>query len=169
LAIPCLVGTFPAASPDGGSAKLCPDAALYCDFADYVCGRGTPGGLCTARSACQDDDGALCGCDGVVYASSCAAHAAGTDIDTKGGCQLAGSFFCGGRACKLDAEACVAHVSHIDGSIHPSCVPIGDECLAALVSREDRFCECVTPGRCSVCEVVELADGTGIIKLCGDR
>jgi hypothetical protein len=167
---PCLVGTFPGAGPDGAAAALCPDATLYCSFDDRECGRGgPPGGVCASREACAADDvGPICGCDGVVYEDACAARAAGVDVDTNGACQLEGSFFCAGLACKLNTEACVANQNHIDGTIIPHCVPLTAECLTALVSLEDKFCECVRPGRCS-CQVQSLGGGTGIVKLCGDR
>ena len=173
---PCYRSVFPPANPGrdaagaGGSLPEanCSDTAQFCDFDDDACGRVTPQGVCSVRDACRTDDGPVCGCDGVTYANSCAAHAVGIDVDGQGLCQLQGRYICGPTPCALDSEACSGYVDHIRGAVRASCVSVNAECRAALLSGEDRFCECVTEGRCQ-CQVLTLGAGTAVFKTCSDR
>jgi hypothetical protein len=146
----------------------CAEPTQFCDFDDDACGRVAPEGVCSSREACRLDDGPICGCDGVIYESSCAARALGIDVDGQNLCQLEGRYLCGPRPCAFDSEACSGHIDHINGAVRAQCVGISDECRNALTSGEDRFCECVTAGRCQ-CQVVSLSGGTAVFKLCGDR
>jgi hypothetical protein len=61
----------------------------YCDFPDAAaCGVGDVRGFCEpVPLACPTGgDDPVCGCDGVTYASACAAAAAGVDVATPGAC-----------------------------------------------------------------------------------
>lgn len=173
----CYRSAFPPANPGrteatlGGAPTLeahCEEATEFCDFADDACGRVAPDGVCKARAACRDDDGPVCGCDGGRYASSCAAQALGIDVDGQNLCHLEGQYLCGATPCTLDNEACSGHQTHSNGAIYAACVSLTDECRAALASGEDRFCECVTAGRCQ-CQILALSGGSAVFKLCGDR
>ncbi len=62
----------------------------FCNFApESICGRGDAGGICTARpDRCEPSDAPVCGCDGVTYASACAAARAGVSVERDGRCEV---------------------------------------------------------------------------------
>ncbi len=47
------------------------------EYEDALCGKGSSAGRCRAPAISCDDSYAVCGCDGTVYQSLCAAHQAG--------------------------------------------------------------------------------------------
>jgi hypothetical protein len=72
------------ASCGGFTGAICNDG-LYCDYADDTCGAADGAGVCRDPDDCED--GALvCGCDGELHASPCAAAAAGVDVSTSDSC-----------------------------------------------------------------------------------
>lgn len=64
----------------------------FCDFAREGCDWADASGICRLRpTGCPDPGGVpVCGCDFRDYVSECAAHLAGTDIGTVGGCVVLG-------------------------------------------------------------------------------
>ncbi len=72
----CGGGPTPSGPPPG-----CP-AGYYCDYTGgSPCGATDNPGVCVPEpSACPPIAGTACGCDGKVYASTCDAHAHGTDV-----------------------------------------------------------------------------------------
>ena len=110
--------------------------------------------------------GAVCGCDGVTHASECDAHAAGVDIDDRGGCTPpTGRFACGGRFC-LEGQYCV-HQGDLAGfpdQFACNNLPAGCNgtascsCVARAQCGEDAFM-----GDTGVCVVVA---GGGVVNRC---
>lgn len=88
----------------------CPNA-MVCTYADHFCGEGADaGGTCVEQANCAGaPTQTVCGCDGEVYLSRCAATAAGTDTSatipprcsTPSNMFRCGDVFCG------NTDACV--------------------------------------------------------------
>lgn len=93
----------------GGLAGGRCSASEYCDYTDNGCGVGDTSGTCKARPAACPLIAAMptCACDGNVYAGSCAAYAAGVDLNAHGTCDvIAGRFACGYTQCDLASQYC---------------------------------------------------------------
>jgi hypothetical protein len=138
-----------APTPCAASSACEPDA--YCAFEPRLCGKGKRPGTCRPRPQdCSEPNSPVCGCDGKVYESACAAYRAGIDLDANGHCRervpdwiACGPRFCDARttyceiilsdvfelpttyACRALPPACMA-----DGSAAPSCTcfPSGTRC-----------------------------------------
>ena len=82
---------------DGGAAGCspahpCADPSYFCHYADERCGDGQPG-TCILREdpasgVCAPVE--VCGCDGHLHESSCAANAAGIDVALPSHCGVCG-------------------------------------------------------------------------------
>ena len=100
----------PDATPLCGHVKCAAGELCHWDFAS--CGRPYGAPNATDSPGCQAPDAAcnaqppVCGCDGKVYASKCAAHAAGVDTWWEGCTAPAGYFKCGDKFCRLATEIC---------------------------------------------------------------
>lgn len=64
----------------------------FCDFSSEGCDWADASGICRPRpTSCPDPGGVpVCGCDFMDYLSECAAHMAGTDVGSMGGCAIPG-------------------------------------------------------------------------------
>lgn len=73
----------------GGFLGLVCSRSEYCDFPEGErCGFADGGGVCRPRpEVCTDEFDPVCGCDGEAYGNECEAHAAGTDVATRGPCR----------------------------------------------------------------------------------
>ena len=123
----------------GGPNNLGCPAGSYCD--DGACGLSGLQGRCEPMpSSCDDDGPAVCGCDGRVYASSCAAIA----LTGKSRCfadasclpssadQITcdapeGAFACGALLCAVATDYC-AQTSCASGGQSYSCKPLPSLC-----------------------------------------
>ncbi len=86
--------------PDVCSPKLPCGPGALCVTKDAACGTGAGWGSCVAKPASCAPDVPACGCDGKVYASTCAAASAGVDRSATVGCAApAGTFACGPLFC----------------------------------------------------------------------
>jgi hypothetical protein len=84
------------------------NTSTYCDYMDNRCGDGVGTGMCRTRvQVCAAVIDQVCGCDGQIYNTVCAASAAGVDIDETGGCAApSGTFACGPRFCMKGTQFC---------------------------------------------------------------
>ncbi|MFT3765414.1 MAG: hypothetical protein QM820_07865 [Minicystis sp.] len=151
---------------DGGGEPCgldgCPDNQ-FCDYDYQWCGTpgfGEEGAFCKDRSADCKADIPVCGCDGKLYESQCAAQAAGTDIG--GGhvgvelCDHAltpqGRFACGPWFCDAATTYC-KYIEGDQGDRWMSCEPLPAACNGV------GSCACIpapTEGSC------EMVDGNGV-------
>jgi hypothetical protein len=75
----------------------------------------------------------VCGCDGNLYPSACAAHAAGVDLAVMGGCKerIANYAPCGRRYCDVRTSYCEIFLSDVfDLPTDYFCRPLPPSCLA---------------------------------------
>jgi hypothetical protein len=109
-------GGGPGSSCGGIAGTPCP-TGYYCDFPDKLCGGNDNLGTCISAppDKCAGD-GEVCGCDGKVYPSTCAAELAGVDVSLQGFCkQPSGTFACGTHFCQLADEYCEIQGSDVGG------------------------------------------------------
>lgn len=152
------------------TADCSPDEV--CEFTPGLCGKGKKPGACREKpGACIEMYAPVCGCDGRAYESECAAHAAGVDISTAGGCKdtIPGWAACGGRYCDVTTSYCEIFLSDVpEPPTDYFCRPLPASCLP--VDGASRGCECFPPGtRCgSFCGPLPTAPGamTGFHLTC---
>lgn len=130
----------PADSTSGGGTACTSSAECagdeYCRWIDDSCGVSGLSGQCTPRSDCDNGNGRpVCGCDGAVHDTRCAAQDAGIDVDFLGGCETpAGAFDCGFSFCINGDEYC----QQLGGN-DPSA-----ECIVLPPVCQPPDCSCVT-------------------------
>lgn len=170
-------GTGGGGAATGGTStslgKTCTDnaecgAGELCDWAfcgDGQCGacEGAKMECSVGRKDCNDKDRPVCACDGNVYATECAANAAGQRAMTEqGACTPpAGTFACRAHFCAIDTEACVIedglgqfdHCVPLDGS----CAPDDCACLQPALANYQGLWQ-----DCGACEV----PGAGAVLTC---
>jgi hypothetical protein len=132
----------------GKIAATCAEG-LYCEFQNNGCGFEDGTGTCEPRpTACPESPIAqpVCGCDGQVYDSECAAEVAGTDVDDyAGNCTPPPQTFrCGHLFCSSMSEYCQIDLSDVVGW------PNGYACLPTPGACPDSgaTCECVADQPC---------------------
>lgn len=129
-----------AGDDDGGGTPCASndDCAVgdYCEFADHSCGAsGQPGGCAPRPTDCTEEDRPVCGCNGELYASQCAAAGSGIDVDFLGECEIPnGAFACGFSFCIHGDEYCLEQ-----GGAMPSF-----ECLVLPPVCQPPDCSCIT-------------------------
>ena len=74
----------------GGFSPMPCAATEYCDYSSNSCGVSDDTGICKPRPQfCPAvADPPVCGCNGMVYSSDCAAYLDGTDINTRSSCSV---------------------------------------------------------------------------------
>jgi hypothetical protein len=131
----------------------------YCAYTPGLCGKGKQPGTCRPRpTACEDRDGPVCGCDGKVHESACAAHAAGIDLAVMGGCghDVPDFAACGPRFCDARTSYCEIVLSDVlDPPTDYACKPLPPACIPD--GGVARSCDCFPAGtRClSFCGPIE--------------
>lgn len=138
----------------GGGDQDAGDCAAdhYRAWPSEVCGvglQGTPS-MCMPRAEhCSvGASGPVCGCDGKMYQSWCAANTAGVDVNDKGGCTPpAGMFACGHGFCTVASEYCDIELSDTVDPNHHACAPLPPGCspaACACLSLAVYNCSCIT-------------------------
>ncbi|MDI1478899.1 hypothetical protein [Polyangium sp. y55x31] len=102
-----------------GFEQPCKDG-YFCSFGPSCQGPGH----CMSKTTCTPMPGAVCGCDGKVYADDCAARAAGVDVTRDACATPPGTFSCQQRFCKAGEEACLDDIFFNDGW----CAPLPEAC-----------------------------------------
>ena len=124
-------GATTAARPCSPAAP-CPSGD-YCAYTPGLCGKGKHPGTCQPRpAACSDSGAPVCGCDGRVHESACAAHAAGVDLAVMGGCghTVPGFAACGPRYCDARTSYCQIDLSDVlEPPTDHACLPLPPACL----------------------------------------
>jgi hypothetical protein len=106
-----------------------------------------------AQDAGCDAQRPVCGCDGKVYASECAAHGAGVDAWWEGCAAPPGYFKCGGKFCRLTTEICYEGLGDT-GDRWSSCDPRPACDSGAL-------CDCIDTSACPSSIIACTNDGQG--------
>lgn len=156
-----------AVSIDGSTGELCGGFAGFqceethwCDYPDNSCGFDDGSGTCQPRpDVCKPLEQPVCGCDGTVYVTDCAAALAGVDVSNAGSCTPpAGSFACGHLLCDADSQYCRRQVSDVVGIPDDwSCEPLPGGCGA------NPDCDCLDAEVCGdMCSVT----GDGLRLTC---
>ncbi|MFO0617865.1 MAG: hypothetical protein U0414_35065 [Polyangiaceae bacterium] len=142
----------------GGIAGATCPADEFCDYASDDCGGGDGQGTCKPRPVgCDDSYVPACACNGMVYANTCDANAAGFDRSNNGGCPPPMERFpCGWTFCTFDSY-CERSTSDIGG------FPDGYACkLLPAGCANGATCACLATEPCgSLCE----ADAAGHLEL----
>jgi hypothetical protein len=128
------------------STADCADDEL-CAWIDDSCGASGLIGECTPRSTtCDNGVGRpVCGCDGVVYDTLCAAQDAGQDVDFLGGCATpAGAFDCGFSFCITGDEYCQQQGGALPTAectvLPPVCQPPDCSCITTCCGCDNASC-----------------------------
>jgi hypothetical protein len=95
---------------DEGGSLVCGDHSCasgeYCDWLDNKCGTVPDTPECEPEADDCNSETLVCGCDGEVYTSTCAANAAGTDLGEFTCEPPEGMFACGTHLCGVESEFC---------------------------------------------------------------
>jgi hypothetical protein len=111
-------------------------ASQLCDDPSNQCGQFASTCVETPTS-CPAEAPQVCGCDGQVHASACAARQAGVDVDSRGSCTAPGGTFpCGEIFCTEGSEYC--HALSGTPTLY-SCRPFPEACGGTPT------CDCLTP------------------------
>jgi hypothetical protein len=152
-----------------GLAAPCADGD-YCAYAPRLCGKGKRPGACQPKPRdCAGPRSPVCGCDGRVYDSECAAHAAGVDLDANGGCRtrVPDWIACGPRFCDARESYCEIVLSDVfELPTDYTCKPLPAACRLDGGARPT--CDCFPAGtRCrSFCGDLESGGITGFHLTC---
>jgi hypothetical protein len=150
-------------------------SGAHCVFSPGLCGRGPTPGVCRARPASCDGARALvCGCDGNVYESDCAAHAAGVDLAVMGGCPTAIPDWapCGPRFCDVRTTYCEIYLSDVfEIPTTYTCRPLPASCRPSVDGGAAPSCSCFPPSTpcLSFCGPLPTAGLTGFHLTCQGR
>lgn len=136
----------------GGLAGATCSDGYYCAFDNGTCGGDDSGGVCLPMpGVCDEPGNPVCGCDGQIYASECAAHLAGFDVSSATSCMFA----CGTGVCHHGTEYC--QISTSGGQPYDVvCLPVPDTCNG------EPSCDCISCGSC------EQSPSGDVTVTCGD-
>jgi hypothetical protein len=113
--------------------------SLMCRFWNSRCGTEGAGSCEEPRNGCSPGSPLICGCDGQVYESICAANQAGVDRNDEPACEIpAGYFACGAELCKIGEHYCWQNVVAIGDPGTYACQPKPAACGTSAVS-----CDCI--------------------------
>jgi hypothetical protein len=151
----------------GGTGAICGGIAgtacadtHWCDWDDNSCGGSDGTGTCQPRpDTCKPLEEPVCGCDGTVYPTDCAAQMAGQDVADAGGCTpAAGEFACGHLFCTAADDYCRRSVSDVAGIPDDwACIALPGGCGATP------DCTCLAGETCGdMC----AASGDGFVLTC---
>ena len=143
----------PGCTPPAVCAPLLPcGPGQYCKTPDFSCGTSSVAGSCAPIPSGCPSGAQACGCDGLLYASTCAAASIGVDLSTSASCPApAGTFACGPLFCRNTTQVC-EHIQ--DFTKGPA--PNSFACLAAPCARS--ACPACPAGR--TCTSTCSGDGT---------
>jgi hypothetical protein len=110
------------------------------------CGQSSVAGACAPiPSSCNDPPQPVCGCDGGVYASACAAALAGVDIGVERCKPPPGQFACGPLLCKNAGQICRKTLVN-GGPATYACVPTPPNCPEGCGCK---LCACACSEQCT--------------------
>lgn len=142
-------GDFTMTTGAGGcnGTGQCPEGT-YCNDFTNGCFQGGAMGTCDPVTLCNPS-GLVCGCDGSIYESDCAAFKAGVDLSLSGCEAPADTFVCGALYCKSHAETCVHYVGF---AMYDACEKYPPACDPA---QQMLTCKCLAP----TCMCMQDGDG----------
>ena len=115
---------------DQDAGPQCPAGEIFV-YEDALCGKGSSAGFCREPAISCDDSYAVCGCDGTVYQSLCAAHQAGVGRTFADQCTAPPDMFaCGYTYCARNTEFCLESVVESGGGGF-YCEPMQPKCASA--------------------------------------
>lgn len=127
----------------------------YCNYYNDSCGASQGEGHCALISAeCPDAEGPpVCGCDGIVHETTCAAASAGVDLAAaEGACSAPpDTFACGAMFCVFGEQYCKHWIAP---SVWWACEPLPEACKPATPAPDcscfgfqpDKGCGCKAVG-----------------------
>ena len=118
-------------------------------YDDGLCGMGSSAGFCREPAISCDDSYAVCGCDGTVYQTLCAAHQAGVGRTFADQCTAPPDMFaCVYTYCARNTEFC--HDFPEDSGGGPYCDSMPPECASApscaCIQKSSSYDECEDDG-----------------------
>lgn len=158
VGVACRTPPTASAPPDAAldASAGCHDGAgcladQFCELTPHLCGKGKKAGTCRPKPlTCDGARAPVCACDGKVYDSACAAHAAGVDLNVNGGCKepVADWLACGAHYCDARTSYCEIFLSDVfDLPTDYFCRPLPASCAPG--DGASRGCECFPEGtRC---------------------
>ncbi|MCH9680510.1 MAG: hypothetical protein K0V04_03670 [Deltaproteobacteria bacterium] len=159
------------AAPEQGmpscDAHVCDEGEFYDDPIDSCCALDIAGS-CRPHHVppCSDGDLPVCGCDGQVYGSECAAYQAGVDLARFGSCQAPeGRFACGPWFCDRQADYCEITTTRLEDTLPSAyaCRQPSQPCASGSVT-----CECLAKEPCTALGCGALPEG-GTVLYCNPR
>ncbi|HEX3597909.1 MAG TPA: hypothetical protein VHU80_22525 [Polyangiaceae bacterium] len=133
------------ARPCRGETDCPPDE--YCAYAPALCGKGHVPGVCRLKPRQCAEATPVCGCDGKVYGTACAAHASGVDLAELGGCKTPVFDFipCGQRYCDARTSYCEIYLSDVlEPPTTHACRPLPESCKPGASHPPE--CDCFPSG-----------------------
>jgi len=161
--------TCPPGSTFFGGAGCAPPAACapllpcgpgqLCSYPDHGCGSTNVLGACASEPNGCTPDVKVCGCDGVVYSSACAAESGGVDLGDSSSCATpSGTFGCGPYFCRSSDQICKKTIDLVKTVAATSWACISDAgCPTGCGCNECQPC----PAGHSKCDEACTTDGSG--------
>lgn len=130
-------GLLTTSNPFCSSAAECGEGQ-FCDDPSNLCFTGGQG-VCDPVEPCANK-GPVCGCDGAIHETDCAAFQAGVDVSTTG-CEVPpGQFACGIFLCETGAQACFHYVGF---ATYDACEDYPAVCDPPSCACFPDYCQCV--------------------------
>ena len=155
-----------------GAALTCPPNE-YCVYSPGLCGKGKKPGTCRPKPiTCNDKLDEVCGCDGKVHLSACAAQKAGVDLDVTGACRerIPDKAACGAHFCDAYSSYCEIVLSDVfELPSDYTCKPLPQACIPERGrGKAAKDCACFPAGtKClSFCGPIETGGIDGFHLTC---